>query len=261
VLFLRRSALLAPLVALAACSSTPVAPEDLPSRDRADAEFLDGRYSQAEREYERTLLKTPASERGPLLVLLGKCRLGKGDASGAIAAFDEAIASSSPEPVRIEALYRRGIAHNVLWRPDRALLDFRRVMEGPKEARESAVKSDELLFRVGVTCLRVGMAEEGRRHLGQLLKEHPESTDASEAKERLALKAMHLQIARCPNEITADRRASEARVRGLQAEVIRSAAVPGERLVVVGKFTRFDDALRELARIRSMGYADAFPIP
>jgi len=261
VALLRRSTLLASLLLLASCSSTPVSPEDLPSRDRADAEFIEGRYSKAEREFEKILLKTSASERGPLVLMLGKCRLGRGDAPGAITAFDEAIASASPETVRIEALYRRGIAQNVLWRPERALLDFRRVLEGSKEARESAVKSDELLFRVGVTCLRLGMTEEGRRHLGQLLKDHPESTEAAEAKERLALKAMHLQIARCPNEVTADRRASDARARGLQAEVIRSAAAPGERLVVVGRFTRFEDALRELARIRSMGFADAFPIP
>jgi tetratricopeptide (TPR) repeat protein len=246
---------------MAACSSTPVAPDERPSRERADAEFIEGRFGQAEREYDKILLKAPAAERGPLLLMLGKCRLGKGDATGALGAFDEAIASSSPEPVRIEALYRRGIAHNVLWKPERALLDFRRVLEAPKESRESAVKSDELLFRVGVTCLRAGMAEEGRRHLGRLLKEFPDSTEAAEARERLALKAIHLQIARCPNEVTADRRASEARTKGLSAEILPSAASPSERLVVVGRFTRFEDALRELSRIRVMGYADAFPIP
>ena len=257
-----RCFVLAGLVLLAACSSTPAAPPDREdSRFQADAEFLQRRDGSAEREYERLLQGAPPGERGPLLIQLGRCRLGKGDAAGAIAAFDEAAASPLSEPVKIEAWYRRGIAHNYLWNPDRALADFRRVLDAPKEAREAAVKTDEFLYRLGVTYLRLGQVPEGRKCLDQIVKEHPDSTDAPEARERLALKSMHIQIARAPNEITASRRASEARAKGLAAEVLASAATPGGRLVVVGRFSRFEDAVRELERIRGLGYADAFPIP
>ena len=246
-----------------ACSSAPEpAPDAGASRLQADTEFLQRRDSAAEREYERLLQTAPPAERGPLLIQLGRCRLGKGDAPGAVAAFDEAAASSSlPEPLKIEAWYRRGLANNFLWRPDRALQDFRRVLDAPKDAREAAIKTDEFLYRLGVTYLRLGMAAEGRRCLDQIVKEHPASSDAPEAKERLALKSIHVQIARAPNEVTAARRASEARAKGLAAEVLTSASSPGDRLIVVGRFARFEDAIRELDRIRSLGYADAFPIP
>ncbi len=247
---------------IAACSSSPSpAPDSGTSRTQADAEFLQRRDGAAEREYERLLQSASADERGPLLIQLGRCRLGKGDAAGAIAAFDEAASSSLPEPMKVEAWYRRGLAHNYLWRPDRALLDFVRVLEAPKDAREAAVKTDEFLYRLGVTYLRVGKAAEGRRCLEQVVKEHPESSDAPEARERLALKSIYVQIARAPNEVTAARRASEARSKGLAAEVLASASSPGDRLIVVGRFAKFEDALRELERIRGLGYADAFPIP
>jgi tetratricopeptide (TPR) repeat protein len=253
------AALLLPL--FAACSSGPApAPDSGPSRLQADAEFLQRRDGSAEREYERLLQSASPGDRGPLLIQIGRCRLGKGDAQGAIAAFDEAAGLSLPESLRIEAWYRRGLAHNFLWRPDRALVDFKRVLDAPKDARESAVKSDEFLYRLGVTYLRLGMAAEGRRCLDQIVREHPESSDAPEARERLALKAIYVQIART-NEVTATRRASEARAKGLSVEVLASTSSPGDRLVVVGRFAKFEDAVRELDRIRGLGYADAFPIP
>lgn len=254
-------ALLLPFIVACSASPQPVDVDSGASRFNADAEFLQRRDGSAEREYERLLQAAPPGERGPLLIQLGRCRLGKGDATGAIAAFDEAVSTSLPESLKVEAWYRRGIAHNFLWRPDRALLDFRRVLDASKEARESAIKSDEFLYRLGVTYLRLGMAADGRRCLDQIVRDHPESSDASEARERLALKSIHVQIARAPNEVTAARRASEARAKGLAAEVLTSASAPGDRLVVVGRFTRFEDAVRELERIRGLGYADAFPIP
>jgi tetratricopeptide (TPR) repeat protein len=259
----RRSALLIlPLLAACASPPPPAAPPDDSARLRADAEFLQKRDGTAEREYERLLSTASNEERGPLLVQLGRCRLGKGDASGALSAFDQAATNpASPLPVRVEAWYRRGIAHNIQWRPDRALLEFRKVLDAPKDARESAIKSDEFLYRLGVTCLRVGQSADGRKWLEQLVREHPESPDAGEAKERLALKAMHIQIGRTPNESSATRKAADAKAKGLNVEVLGSAAAPGNRLIVVGRFTRFEDALRELEKIKSLGYADAFPIP
>ena len=260
---MRYSAVLV-LLLLAACSSTPApAPSSDPGSARlnADAEFLQRRDGPAEREYEKLLQGAAPQDRGPLLIQLGRSRLGKGDAAGAIRAFDEAVGAGLTESLKVEAWYRRGIAHNFLWRPDRALLDFRQVLAASKAAREGAIKTDEFLYRLGVTYLRLGMAADGRKCLDQLVREHPDSPDAPEARERMALKSMHVQIARAPNEITAARRASEARSRGLSAEVIASASSPGDRLIVVGRFTKFDDAIRELDRIRGLGYADAFPIP
>lgn len=250
------------LPVLVACSSTPApAPDADAARLEADAEFLQRRDGAAEREYERLLKTAATNDRGPLLIQLGKTRLGKGDAAGALAAFDEAATLPLTESLQVETWYRRGLAHNYLWRPDRALAEFRRVLDAPRGARESAIKSDEFLYRLGVTHLRLGQAAEGKKVLEQILREHPDSPEAAEARERLALKAIHVQIARAPNEITATRRASEARAKGLLVEVISSASSPGDRLIVVGRFSRFDDAIRELERIRGLGYADAFPIP
>jgi tetratricopeptide (TPR) repeat protein len=257
-----RHAFLLVLPVLVSCSSAPgPAPAPSPSRSQADAEFLLKRDASAEREYERLLPSASTGERGPILIQLGRSRLGKGDAAGALRAFDEALGSSLPKPLEVEAWYRRGIAQNFLWRPDRALIEFKRVLDAPKDAREAAVKTDEFLYRIGVTYLRLGQAADGRKCLEQIVKDHPESPDAPEARERLALKAIHVQIARAPNEVTAARRASEARAKGLSAEVLASSSPAGDRLVVVGRFTRFEDAIRELDKVRGLGYADAFPIP
>lgn len=254
---------MAVLLLAAACSSTPPSAPSEPARSRfdADAEFLQRRDAAAERDYERLLQGAAPEEKGPLWIQVGRCRLGKGDGAGALAAFDEALAAGVSDSQRVEAWYRRGLAHNFLWRPDRALVEFRRVQDAPASLREAAVKTDEFLYRLGVTCLRLGMTAEGRKCLEGIVREHPDSTDAPEARERLALKAMHVQIARAPNEVTAKRRATEARAKGLPAEVIASASSPTDRLVVVGRFTRFEDAIRELEKIRGLGYADAFPIP
>jgi tetratricopeptide (TPR) repeat protein len=259
----RRWILALALPLAAACSSPPAAPPHDPEAARldADAEFLQRRDAAAEREYERLLATASAQDRGPILIQIGRCRLGKGDAAGAIAAFDEASTLPLSDAKKVETWYRRGLAHNSLWRPERALVDFRRVLDAPPDARASAIKADEFLLRLGVTYLRLGMNADGRRVLEQLVKEHPESTESAEARERLALKAIHVQIARTPNEITATRRAAEAKAKGLPAAVLTSASAPGGRLVVVGPYARFEDAIRELDRIRGLGYADAFPIP
>ena len=257
-----RRSVLAILPLLAACASPPPAPapSDGSARLKADAEFLQKRDGTAEREYERLLATATNEERGPLLIQVGRCRLGKGDVSGALSAFDQAASHpASSLPVRVEAWYRRGIAHNIQWRPDRALLEFRKVLEAPKDAREAAIKSDEFLYRLGVTCLRLGQSADGRKWLEQLVKEHPESSDVAEAKVRLALKAMHIQIARAPNEAAATRRAADAKAKGLSVEVIGSGA--GDKLVVVGKFAVFEDAIRELEKVKGLGYSDAFLIP
>src|SRR5688572_7837963 len=133
----------------AACSTPPAAPAPDPEAARldADAEFLQRRDAAAEREYERLLTNASSQDRGPLLVQIGRCRLGKGDANGAIAAFDEATTLPLSEPLKVESWYRRALAHNSLWRPERALVDFRRVLDASPQARAAAIKADEFLYR------------------------------------------------------------------------------------------------------------------
>src|SRR5262245_5523283 len=168
------------LLLAAACSSPPPAsapPEPMRSRFDADAEFLQRRDGAAELDYERLLQAAPPEEKGPLWLQIGRCRLGKGDGAGALAAFDEALTAGVSDTQRVEVWYRRGLAHNFLWRPDRALTEFRRVQDAPASLRESAIKTDEFLYRLGVTCLRLGMTAEGRKCLDRIVKEHPDSND------------------------------------------------------------------------------------
>ncbi|MBI4565618.1 MAG: tetratricopeptide repeat protein [Planctomycetes bacterium] len=252
---------LIPVAFLAGCAS---APPPLPmkiQRREADEEFLRANYSQAARLYQDLLKQAEPAEAAALWAQIGKCRLGTGEYMPAIAAFDEALELPAPEPLRMEIHYRRGLAYNACWRPQMAIADFRRVQQAPKDAREEAVKKEEFQFRLAVTLMRVGEWAEGRRLLEEVVKDHPTSEEAAQARDRLPLDHHRIQIARCGSDNVARGLAQAAIAKGLPAEVMNSGAAPSERLVVVGRFARFEDALRELERVRSMGYADAFLIP
>ena len=112
-----------------------------------------------------------------------------------------------------------------------------------------------------MTMQRAESWAEGRRLLEQLVKDHPQSLEADGARERIPLSRFQIQIHAACDETLARRRVADAVAKGLAAEMIPSVVTPMQKIVAVGKYSRFDDAVRELDRVKSLGYADAFLIP
>lgn len=224
----------------AACSVPEAAPAREWSAARADAEFLLGSFSGAAHLYEQALAGAPEARRAEVLAQIGKCRLGAGDPEGAIRAFGEALAAGPAAELRAEIHYRRAAAHNSRWEPVEALADLGRA----REACAGAVKAEEFAYRLAVTTLRAGDWKGGRALLGEVASRWPRSREAADAKDRLALDAFRIQV---------------ARVRQPKGDTTPSAA--GDHLVLVGRFTRFPEAVREMERMRRAGQPDAFVIP
>ncbi len=266
-MFLRVLAAAAALAALAGCGSgpSPDPPPRVATRAEADARFLSakgpGDFRAAAELYQGLHDRAPAPQRGELLLHVGKCRFAAGEMDAALQAYSGVLERDGSAELRVEAYYRRGLVHNALWKPESALADFRRVQQAPKEVRDRAIKEPEFLLRLGITLQRTGLWAEGRRHLEQLAKDHPSGDEAGQARERIPLKSYRVQVGTCSDERTGAQRVAEAARKGIRAEVVPSAAVPGRRLVLVGQYAHFDDAVRELERLRALGYADAFPIP
>lgn len=258
------------MLALSACSSTPPGPDPSPSpvgtvtRADADARFLAARtgsdFRQAANLYGELLERARPSERPELLAQIGKCRMGSGEYEGAVQAFTDILEESVPAELRVEAYYRRGLAYNALWKPESALADLRKVQQAPAETRGRAIPEPEFLLRLGVTLMRTGLWSEGRHGLEQLLKSHPKSDEAGQARDRAAMTSFRVQIGAVQDDATAARRVAEAAAKGLRAESVASAE-GGRRLILTGSFKRFDDAVREMERLRGLGFADAFPVP
>ncbi len=232
------------LVCLAACSSTPSTPTREVSLERADTEFLAGNYSRAGHLYEEALPMLAPERRAATLVQVGKCRLGSGDADGAIQSFGEALTATSAPELRCEIHYRRAAAYSAGWHPVEALADLCRVRDAGASTRATVVRTEEYLYRLGVTTLRTGDWKNGKAALAELIQKFPASREAADARDRAAMSDFRVQI---------------GRVREPKADALRSAS--GDWIVCSGRFARFTDAVREMERLRKSGYPDAFVIP
>ncbi|MBI2932692.1 MAG: tetratricopeptide repeat protein [Planctomycetes bacterium] len=234
------------LLCLAACSSAPVARREV-ALDQAHVEFLSGNYAHAAQLYERALPSLPDVRRAEALCWVGKCRLGAGDPEGAIAAFTEALSAGPSPELRVEVHYRRAAAYNARWQPVEALSDLIRVREAGESLRGAAVRSEEYLYRLAVTMIRAGDWKGGRTVLGEVMARFPDTREALDAKDRAGFDEFRVQIGRMRDP------------KGMPGEAVPSAA--GDYLVLVGRFPRFADAVREMEGLRRTGFPDAFVVP
>ncbi len=238
------------LLLSAACSSSEIAGE-LRMRD-AQAAFLLGNYERAAAIHQDILRERPGD--AAVLLAVAKCRLGLEEWRDAVALLGEALDADPEDAIAVEIRYRRALAHNALWRPQKALQDLRVVADAPDDIRGRAVREDEFRYRLGVTLIRTGDWERGRTELEHV---NPTGPLGAEARLRQWLSGFSVQIARCRESSTADRIVSDAARQGVHAVV----ASVDPHVVLVGDYTRFKDAQFQAARLRALGFNGAFVIP
>jgi tetratricopeptide (TPR) repeat protein len=234
------------LLFLSACAVTPRQRQN-PSLDQADKEFLAGNYSQAAHLYEQALGGVSVSERPAVLAKIGKCLLGAGDAVGAASSFSDALAAGPSSELRVEIHYRRALAFNAQWRPLEALADLNRVREAPESVRGASVRTEEFLYRLGVTSMRACDWRGGQSVLRELIAKFPAARESLDAKDRVGLSEFRVQIGRTQSP------------KGAQGDAVPSAQ--GGYVILVGHFSRLADARAEMERLRQSGHADAFVVP
>jgi tetratricopeptide (TPR) repeat protein len=113
--------------------------------------------------------------------------------------------------------------------------------------------TDVILYRCGLCCERSGHWAEARRPYQRIVSEFPSSNLASAAARRLRLNAdcFAVQCGVFSQGQNAERLVSDLRREGLSAYVRPEPRAEGNvQVVLVGRLARYDEALRELARVK-----------
>ena len=247
---------------LLGCGSSPrregaLRPELL---DFGGEHFLKGNYGVAAVHYGNYLTFNPLSTRRSWIYMrIGLCRNGEGEYRMAIEAFGQALAAGAVGSLRIEILYRRAISYNFNDMPDIAILDLEQVLAEPTSLREEVLKSAEFERMLGVTLIRAGEWKRGRRILENLIRAFPRSPEAIVAYRLLTFQKFSIQVARCPDHESAQKKITLLRAKGVSG---RAEPLPDHSgiSVLVGEFSRYDAVVRERKNLKSRGI-EGFILP
>jgi tetratricopeptide (TPR) repeat protein len=250
----RALALAAVLGALLSCTPTPPARSNTQLLQDAERSMLMGQWEKAAAQYETILAENPGDpQRAELRMQVGKCRLAAEQPEPAIRAFDQALGEQPPPQVRWEILFRRAVAHRMQGDAVRAVEGFRSVAAASSGERGRSVTNDELHYELAIALFRAGDFRGGQAELKLV---NPAGPYEKQVGPRLGLTGYTLQVAAYGREELAS--AESAKVGG------RIRAVPGPPplfQVMVGSYSKYEDAQRELARLQRQGYTDAFILP
>lgn len=228
--------------------------------DQAAEHYLKASYGSAALYYENYLTLNPLSPRRAwIYTRVGLCRNGERAYRMAIEAFGQALAAGAVGTLRLEILYRRAIAYNFSDMPDLALIDLERVLVEPATLREEVIKSAEFERILGVTLIRAGEWKRGRQILENLIRAFPRSPEAISAYRLLSFRKFSIQVARCPNQQSADRKISALRGKGVAG---RAEPLPDHSglSILVGAFSRYDEVVREREKLKQLGI-EGFILP
>ncbi|HVR84954.1 MAG TPA: SPOR domain-containing protein [Planctomycetota bacterium] len=243
------------LWALAGCSQPPPATRSSPRLlSEADQEMLQGQWDRAAGQYEAFLSENPGdAQRAEVRLQLGKCRLAAGKPELAIRSFDQALGEQPSAAVRWEILFRHAIA--VLQQGDaaRAVEGFRSVLQAPLSERGRSVTNDELHYEYATALFRAGSFGSGQAELKLC---NPTGPYERELALRLGMTGYAVQIGAFATEDLARAEAGK-----LNAPIRQVSGSRTLFLVLVGSFSRYDDAQKELAKLQRQGYTEAFILP
>jgi tetratricopeptide (TPR) repeat protein len=251
----RRSAVLVLVwAAFLGCSQPPPARSNPHLLQEAERAMLQGNWERGAAQYEAFLAENPGdAQRAEIRMQAGKCRLGGGNVETAIRAFDQALLDQPPAHIRWEILFRRSVAYRLLGDAARAVEGFRAVLAAPSGERGRTVTNDELHYEYAIALFRAGDFKSGQAELRLI---GPAGPYGRLAAPRLGFTGYSVQVGAFGREDVARGKAAE-----LKATV---RAVPGSPtlfLVLVGSFSRYEDAQRELVRLQGLGYTEAFILP
>jgi tetratricopeptide (TPR) repeat protein len=247
-------ALAAVLAAFLSCSEPPPARSNPQLLHDAERSMLQGQWEQAAGKYEQFLSENPGDpQRIEVRAQIGKCRLAQSHPEQAIRAFDQALTDGPASPLRWEILFRRAVAYRMQGDAAKAVEGFRAVAAAPASERGRTVTNDELHYEYATSLFRAGNFSQGQVELKLV---SPTGPFEKQVASRVGLSGYTIQVAAYGREELA--RQESERVNG-RIRVIPST--PPLFQVMVGSYTRYDDAQRELARLLHQGYTDAFILP
>ncbi len=116
--------------------------------DAAQAALGSGEHRRATRLVERAMPYVARSERGPWLLLLGRCRIEAGRyAEGAADLLDLSLGDSDPAVATL-ALYYVGLAHERMGQRDIAAKLYRELLERPDAPEDTRAEARQGLERI-----------------------------------------------------------------------------------------------------------------
>lgn len=252
---IRRSLALAfVLVAFLSCTEPPPSRANTQLLQDAERAMLQAQWDRAASQYETFLAENPVDpQRAEIRCQIGKCRLGGGKPEQAVRAFDQALNDSPPPALKWEILFRRAVALRTMGDIARAVEGFRQVAAAPNSERGRSVTNDELHYEYATALFRSGNFPAGQAELKQVAPTGPYERELTL---RLGLTAYSVQVGAFGNEDLARAEAGK-----LSAQVRGVPGSPPRFVVLVGRFSKYDEAQRELARLQRQGYTDAFILP
>lgn len=247
--------LLLPLLLLAAGCVPTRTTKNSRNLEEAERKFVMGEFVRASTLYRLHLEWYPREpERAEILVRIGRCEMGAGNPGAALEAFAKAQATAPRAQVRWEISYRRGIAYRMKGDARSSLEAFKKAEKGSTSLRDGAgVTRDELNYEIAMALFHAGRWEEGRKRMRLV---SPRGPYAEKVPSRLDLDAFTVQVGVFADEANAGKLAAKlgATVRPLPMDKPMF-------LVTVGSFRRYEDARREVERLKLQGHAEAFVLP
>jgi len=253
---IRRSLSLAVLLAaLAGCTQPPPTartnPRNLQEAERA---MLQEQFEKAAGLYEAFLSENPGdAQRAEVRTQAGKCRLAAGHPDLAIRSFDLALADQPAPSLKWEILFRRAVAYRMQGDLLKAVDGFRAVSLASPVERGKTVTNDELHYEYATALFRNGEFRSGQVELKQVSPSGPYERQLAA---RLGLTGYTIQVGAFGSE--EDARGEAAK---LNATIRQISGTRRLFQVMVGSYSRYDEAQRELARLQKQGYTDAFILP
>jgi tetratricopeptide (TPR) repeat protein len=243
------------ILLFAGCVATPDGPRSSSLLPKADELFLAEQYAQAAGHYEAYLSENPEDpRRDEVRLRLAKCRLGAGQPGPAVQEIERALRGLSPAP-RLEAVFRRGVARRQLGDATAALQDFAAVDAADPQILDAAgLTVDEVHYERALARFRAGDWTQGQADLARV---SPRGPFGARARTRLGLGAYAVQVGAFESE-------APARSLVLRTPGASLRSVPGEpplHVVAVGRYSRPEEAQRELERLRVSGHPEAFIVP
>lgn len=243
------------LLVLAGCSQPPPASRSNPRLlTEADQAMLQGQWDRAAGHYETFLSENPGdAQRAEVRLQLGKCRLAAGRPEQAVRAFDQGLNEQPSAPVRWELLFRRAVAYRLQGDAARAVEGFRAVSAAPLGERGRSVTNDELHYEHAIALFRAGNFGAGQAELKRVTPTGPYEKQLAP---RLGMTGYAVQVGAFGTLELARAEAGK-----LNADVRQVSGSPVLYLVLVGSYSRFDDAQKELSKLQRQGYTEAFILP
>lgn len=250
----RSIAIVAAAAAFFSCSQPPPARTNAAQLQDAERAMLQAQYDKAAGHYESFLADNPGdAQRAELRMQIGKCRLGGGQPELAVRAFDQALLEQPPAHVRWEILFRRAVAYRMMGDAARAVESFRTVAAASPGERGKSVTNDELSYEHAIALFRLGDFKTGQAELRRVTPTGPYGKMAAP---RLGLTSYTIQVGAFGHEDVA-----RAEAEKIRASIKQVTGSPTVYLVLIGSFSRYDDAQRELTRLQRQGFTDAFILP